>query len=269
MFSNTVIRIISAVVMIALISLSLYIDIGLFKGLLGLIGVLVIDELCVNVIKGRRISVGYISTQLIFISAFAFMSIFEPSNISCVFISAGMNLILLIYLFGVPNDAKGLIVVFKKIPLIFAVYLLFSLYPILWLAVHKNWMALLCTYFLINFGMDSGGWFFGKNWGRHKLWASVSPKKTVEGLIGGILSAGLLGVLSWNLFFGELCWEYFLIYCCLGLISQLGDLVQSKIKRQAGIKDSSNLIPGHGGVFDRIDSLVFMAPFFILIIWSL
>ncbi len=114
--------------------------------------------------------------------------------------------------------------------------------------------------------MDTGAWFFGKNFGKNKLWPAVSPKKTVEGLIGGMIVAAVCSTVFWNAAFPVFHWYYALIFAFCGLISQVGDLVQSKLKREFEIKDSSNLIPGHGGVYDRIDSLIFLSPFFVIVV---
>ena len=80
-----------------------------------------------------------------------------------------------------------------------------------------------------------------------------------------MLSAGVLGGIAYHLIFGEFLCQFF-VFCLLGAISQIGDLLQSRVKREVGIKDSSNLIPGHGGVFDRVDSLFFLTPFYLVLV---
>jgi len=112
---------------------------------------------------------------------------------------------------------------------------------------------------------DTLAFAFGRKFGRNKLIPEVSPKKTVEGALGG-----LLGSVVFNLIFGIVCSVAFkctvfyfpLIALSLvaGVMSQLGDLAASCIKREHGIKDYSNLLPGHGGVLDRFDSVLFVAP---------
>jgi phosphatidate cytidylyltransferase len=119
---------------------------------------------------------------------------------------------------------------------------------------------------MVTFSMDTGAWFFGRKFGKHKLWPAVSPNKTIEGLVGGMFLASIMGSLTWYLFFHQLKWESSVIFAICGAISQVGDLIQSKIKREFQIKDSSNLIPGHGGVYDRIDSLIFLSPFFVVVV---
>jgi phosphatidate cytidylyltransferase len=114
--------------------------------------------------------------------------------------------------------------------------------------------------FLTAFGTDSMAYFTGYAIGKHKLAPKISPKKTVEGSIGGILGSVLLCGL-----FGYFMIPRLLLHCIIigvigGVISQLGDLTASIFKRKMGIKDYGNLIPGHGGILDRFDSVLFTAP---------
>jgi phosphatidate cytidylyltransferase len=103
---------------------------------------------------------------------------------------------------------------------------------------------------------------FGKWLGKHKLAPGVSPNKTVEGFIGGIIGAVAIGVLMYYWKFHQMPFVHIMaISVGCSIFGQLGDLVESMWKRSLGIKDSSNIIPGHGGVLDRFDSLLFAAPF--------
>ena len=119
--------------------------------------------------------------------------------------------------------------------------------------------------FLLSFVSDSGAYFIGVFFGKHKLAPQISPKKTVEGLWGGVV-ATMLGMVVFcfvlNKFF-DFSVNYYsaAIFGAVGsLVSVFGDLSFSVIKRQTGIKDYSGLIPGHGGVLDRFDSTIFVAP---------
>jgi len=116
---------------------------------------------------------------------------------------------------------------------------------------------------LLVWSADSGAYFFGHLFGKHKLAAKVSPGKTLEGMLGGILTAGIIAWL-FSLFVPVLLISKNLLFCSVivVIISVFGDLTESMFKRQAGIKDSSHLIPGHGGVLDRIDSLTAAIPVF-------
>ncbi|MGO2306445.1 MAG: phosphatidate cytidylyltransferase [Providencia sp.] len=116
---------------------------------------------------------------------------------------------------------------------------------------------------LLVWGADSGAYAFGRTMGRNKLAPKVSPGKTWEGLIGGLITAG---VISW-LFSAfapiPVMPDYLLVTSIIVVIvSVFGDLTESMFKRQSGIKDSSHLIPGHGGILDRIDSLTAAIPVF-------
>ena len=122
--------------------------------------------------------------------------------------------------------------------------------------------------FLAAFGTDIFAYFTGKLIGKHKLIPSISPNKTVEGAIGGVAGSVILCGLFGYFFLGDGFFVCILIGLLGGLVSQLGDLSASVIKRKIGIKDWGTLIPGHGGILDRIDSVLFTAPlvFYILVI---
>lgn len=113
---------------------------------------------------------------------------------------------------------------------------------------------------------DSFAFLIGKNFGKHKLFPSVSPKKTIEGFVGGLVFSLLAALLisKFNLDFSMLHW--LIIGILVSVLGTTGDLVESKFKRQAGLKDSGNIMPGHGGILDRLDSLLFAAPFVYLFI---
>ena len=119
--------------------------------------------------------------------------------------------------------------------------------------------------FLIAFLSDSGAYFAGSFLGKHKLAPQISPKKTIEGVVGGVVAA-IVGMLVYCLIL-ELAFDFTVSYLnslAYGVIGSLvgvfGDLCFSAVKRQVGIKDYGNLIPGHGGILDRFDSMTMVAP---------
>jgi phosphatidate cytidylyltransferase len=120
---------------------------------------------------------------------------------------------------------------------------------------------LLSFFFLVIFGSDAGAYFAGKALGRHKLIPAISPGKTVEGLIGGIFAGAAFGALSTFWFFPELPYQFSIpLAIVMTVVGVLGDLAESAIKRGAGAKDAATILPGHGGLLDRLDSLLFNAP---------
>jgi phosphatidate cytidylyltransferase len=108
---------------------------------------------------------------------------------------------------------------------------------------------------------DTAAYYGGSLWGRHKLAPRISPNKTVEGALAGLLG-NVFGAQAYALilFPSQLSWEGVLLALIVGGVGQMGDLSESMLKRAVGLKDSSELLPGHGGVLDRLDSLLFAVP---------
>lgn len=104
---------------------------------------------------------------------------------------------------------------------------------------------------------DTGGYFGGRFFGRHKLYEAVSPKKTVEGAIGGLAAAALSAVIIQVLLKPLMpLWHTVVLSLVAGALGQAGDLGESLIKRSVGVKDSGAIVPGHGGILDRVDALL-------------
>ena len=126
--------------------------------------------------------------------------------------------------------------------------------------LYSLWLIFLCSW-----GCDTCAYCVGMLFGKRKLAPVLSPKKSIEGAIGGVAGAALLGAIYGMVVSGKVAMNnapvYFAIICAVGaVISQFGDLIASGIMRQHGIKDYGKLIPGHGGVLDRFDSVIFTAP---------
>lgn len=120
---------------------------------------------------------------------------------------------------------------------------------------------LLLAIFIFIWVNDTGAYLVGSRWGKRRLAPSISPKKSVEGSIGGLLLVLLSAVVLRLLLFPEISWlRILLIATVVAVFGTIGDLFESSLKRQAGVKDSGKLIPGHGGILDRIDSLLLAVP---------
>lgn len=117
--------------------------------------------------------------------------------------------------------------------------------------------------------VDSAAYFVGRKWGQHKMIPKISPGKSYEGFFAGIVTSIIVGLIGlWILEIGQGGAILFLLICLLGggLITVLGDLFESMVKRKSHLKDSGGLLPGHGGILDRIDSMTSAIPFFALVI---
>jgi phosphatidate cytidylyltransferase len=121
-----------------------------------------------------------------------------------------------------------------------------------------TWIFLILA---IVFAGDTSAYYVGSYWGRHKLSPAISPGKTIEGAGGGLAANLIVGGIGKALFLPGLSWPIsILFFLVVGMAGQMGDLFESEMKRYSGIKDSSSILPGHGGILDRIDALLFASP---------
>lgn len=158
----------------------------------------------------------------------------------------------------------------KKLALMGTVILTAAITAMFYLWQLSAWWLLYV--FLLVWCADSGAYFVGRKLGRRKMAPNVSPNKSIEGLAGGIVT-GLLVVLGISVFKLQLSGMALFVFTALSvltiLVSVLGDLFESMLKRRAKVKDSGTILPGHGGVLDRIDSLLSATPIFALGFWAL
>ena len=226
-----------------------------------------LDEVLCNFLKKTRNSFSYFlihTFNLVLCCSFPFWQA-NKLLLNLVIILAGLiNILLAINLIWKINLLSWV----KQKPLFSIIMVIFPLLALGSVIYHEKtiWIISFCTLLLITIGMDSGAWFFGKFFGRKKLCPKISPNKTVEGLLGGCLVVSLVSGFFWYNIVGSISFKQVIYLVFFGLLSQVGDLVQSKFKREYNVKDSSGLIPGHGGIYDRLDSVIFLAPFFTLLI---
>lgn len=260
--SNTIQRILSSIVMLVLVFIS--VKLGNFATFLLwiLVSILCLDEIICNFFKQKR---NY--QYFLFIISFLVLC-FLPKEIKFVFLilSIFTNIIAIYYLFSANIEDKFIFNISKISPWKSIYFFVPNFITFLYYFNFENWKEILTLLLVVTFSMDTGAWFFGKNFGKRKLWPAVSPKKTFEGLFGGMFISMLFGSIVFELIFHRFSISYAILFSFFGAMAQLGDLLQSKIKREFGIKDSSQLIPGHGGVYDRIDGLIFLSPFFGIVV---
>lgn len=190
-------------------------------------------------------SVGYLGTTGLFINV-----LLQNKYLGLIF-TLVVIVLLILEIFN-----KDISIEDMSITLLGILYIPFLLFHIVYLDNTKYiWLI-----FIVAFGTDTFAYLAGNLFGKRKLCPKVSPKKTVEGSIGGILGSTIL-LAIYSIYFNlEPMWKIILLAVICSMIAQLGDLVASKIKRTCGIKDYGSIMPGHGGVLDRFDSIIFTAP---------
>ena len=189
--------------------------------------------------------IGYLGTILLFLSA-----IYPLITLDLVI--TALTIILLVLLISKRNIDLGGV----SLTIFGVLYIPFLLFHIYFLDQGDYiWLV-----FIIAFGTDTFAYIAGNLFGRHKLCPKLSPKKTIEGSVGGILGSLFL-TLIYTIYIGiNISWHLILLSIIVSTMSQLGDLAASKIKRMADIKDYGFIMPGHGGVLDRFDSIIICAP---------
>ena len=216
----------------------------------------------------------------------------KPSNIVGVAMTALLVVVGFIIVFVCRQDDAGLYEMYKVLPIVLLwlvvtiaasmiygwkidkrgpydaiatltglVYVVFFSFHLVLLDQLQTGHLFIWTVVLSAFGSDIFAYFTGMMFGKIKLAPNLSPKKTVEGSAGGILGAGILCLIFGLIFARDYLLACFIVGIVGGAVSQAGDLTASAFKRKMGIKDYGKLIPGHGGIMDRFDSVIFVAPF--------
>ena len=212
--------------------------------------------------KGHALVAVFVSAHMVLLAAFGATTAFVVPML--------LPVLLMIYTVVQHKARDVYLPIVGGFGFVYIVVMLSTIY-----LIRENWgIYALCLIFIAAWGCDTGAYFTGKAIGKRTLAPMLSPKKTVEGAIGGSIAATVLGavfgIILYNL--GEISLNYVYFYALITLIcsvaAQFGDLAASAIKRQRGVKDFGNIIPGHGGILDRFDSIIFAAPvaYFLLLI---
>jgi phosphatidate cytidylyltransferase len=206
--------------------------------------------------------------QLVIVAYFTFLAIDENNSSQIIFIVLGLatiitHLFLTFNLFKLRRiNHKSII--HQQLPLLYIIlpFSLITLIPSIIKNTYNPYIIL--GVLLIIWSNDTFAYLIGKKIGKRKLFERISPKKTIEGFIGG-LTAGIIVAIILALNTNSLnIFNWVILSIIISIFGSIGDLVASKFKREAKIKDSSNLIPGHGGFLDRLDSLIFISSFVFL-----
>ena len=204
--------------------------------------------------KGLGITVALIFAASFYFPTFSIMTALFAGLVMCAF-----------YYVLTVNDVDKLAFFPASMALTYfgAVYLCFTLNHIIWLRDRHDPLLILYLLAVIFIG-DSGAMFVGRWMGKHKMTPLASPNKTWEGSIGGLVTGAGGGLAFQQLFFpgDALVWKVVVFALLLQVVAQVSDPFESLFKRSSGVKDSSNLLPGHGGFLDRVDSLILAIPLF-------
>lgn len=277
--SETLVRAISGAVYIAILLTACWYSEWSFKILIGIFLVLATVEFSklikFNAFVGFVIAIGFYG----FYGYLIPNNGFNPINIAIV----GFSLITSIWLLKNLFSSESLTITnnFSKY-LLFIGYIVFPFillskipYPEMYsnssnVSIRQAWIGyeplIIIIIFLMIWINDTFAYLVGKTFGKHKLFEKISPKKTIEGFLGGaiftiIFSFFIPTFFDWN---KDMIWFWIVQAVIIVIFATLGDLVESKFKRSANVKDSGNIMPGHGGILDRLDSIIFVAPFIFL-----
>jgi len=175
----------------------------------------------------------------------------------CTAVSAVILLVWTLLLSGRRRTANIPAATFGVLGTLLWVPVLMSI-PIVYLgSVERGWLGILMI-LLMAISNDTFGYIAGVNWGRHPMAPKISPKKSWEGLAGSIIGSALVAIVT-LIIVGQPWWYGLLVAPVMVVASTAGDLMESVVKRRLGVKDMSNILPGHGGMMDRLDSILFAA----------
>lgn len=246
---------------------------------------LAIPVLMILIFYGNLFLLWLASALCILLGLLEFYQLLAQKNIYCQkYLGIGLGLLVSIGFWKANTHEISSLIIFMVIILPFLISLfqtedLSTVFPklfgtiigvfyVAWLFSHLIWIRqfhqgkiILFYLLVIVWAGDIGAFYAGTHFGKHKLSRHISPKKSIEGSIGGVLSSIIVSIIAHFTFLKQLSLANALILgFFLNILAQLGDLAESMLKRGAGVKDSGTLIPGHGGILDRIDSILFAGP---------
>ncbi len=261
-----IIRIISSIIAFPIFALFIFMGGPLLEILIAIMSCLAMYEL-LKVLFKKIIPIHFINFLFLFIYYLLLNNFSQKLMLSFLFIYAICNLICLVIGYGkikIYDIACNMFSFFYVVVLMSTIYLVREL---------EYGQYLVWLIFISAWGSDTFAYFTGVFFGKHKLTPKLSPKKTIEGSIGGIIGAVILSIIYSCFIYNKLGYNkidlaliFSVITFIASILSQFGDLTASAIKRDMDVKDYGKIIPGHGGVMDRFDSILFTAPIIYIII---
>lgn len=268
------VRTLSGVLYISIIIFAMFTSREWFMGLFFVLAVITLSEYL------KLVHLTSYLAYFLLAAAFYFLSynVFEDNAVYLLLILSGfVNLFLLkdvLWTSKIPMFEKK-----KYVTVVFYIisgFVFLTLIPIM--NIDGRFMPeIIVAVFILVWSNDTFAYLIGKNLGKRKLLERISPKKTVEGFVGGMLGALLAGFVIFKVLENYRpmdaekypLWVWIVMAIIVAIFGTIGDLIQSKFKRQAGVKDSGIIMPGHGGLYDRLDSIIYASPFiyaFLLIV---
>ncbi|MEH6765672.1 MAG: phosphatidate cytidylyltransferase [Aequorivita antarctica] len=268
------VRTLSGVLYISIIIFAMFTSREWFMGLFFVLAVITLSEYL------KLVHLTSYLAYFLLAAAFYFLSynVFEDNAVYLLLILSGfVNLFLLkdvLWTSKIPMFEKK-----KYVTVVFYIisgFVFLTLIPIM--NIDGRFMPeIIVAVFIQVWSNDTFAYLIGKNLGKRKLLERISPKKTVEGFVGGMLGALLAGFVIFKVLENYRpmdaekypLWVWIVMAIIVAVFGTIGDLIQSKFKRQAGVKDSGIIMPGHGGLYDRLDSIIYASPFiyaFLLIV---
>lgn len=250
-------RVVSALTLLPIVLGLVYLGGWWFVAFVALGGLLMTTEWNQMVGYGRtktHILTGFVVLGLIALSQLQINALYEQSTLAAVFLAICALALVMLRPILMKKSAAAAIVAGLA-------YIGMAVVSMVWLrAIDENGLLIVWLFFSV-WAMDVGGYFAGKGIGGPKLAPQISPKKTWAGLAGGVVLSALVGAAIAYIFDWIPVHFAALGSGVIAIIAQIGDLYESAIKRTFDVKDSGTLIPGHGGILDRVDGLIFAAPF--------
>ena len=253
---ESIIRTVSGLLYISILVVSILSSETIFISLFFLLGFVCLLELEKLL---RLKSYALYGVHIVFFILFSYMKFSANATLVLLSITIFVNMFLvkdLLFIRKIP--------VFEKKKYIILIFYLIS--SIIFLTLIPTYNGVFNPYlivgvFVLIWTNDTFAYIVGKNFGRNKLYEKISPNKTIEGFLGGLIFSCIGGYFIFRFTHYRDVPFWLGMAIILTIFGTLGDLIQSKFKRQAGVKDSGKLMPGHGGLYDRLDSIIFSSPF--------